>query len=102
MKKIKFFFLVTLFNLTFADKKCCETCIDDTVKYYSIPFFFKNNCGESCIKPEDYKKYKLFEPSLEIANSTSPCYDRGFKTYQETKVHGFGPLKVTIDFYKKK
>ena len=102
VRNICFLFLLTVLGLTDGQKKCCEVCSNGTEKYYSIPWLFKNNCGESCIKPEDYKKYKLFEPGLTLANSSYPCSERGYLNYEKTNIHGFGPLKVAIDFYKKK
>ena len=44
--------------------KCCKTCYNDTEKYYSIPNSAEDTCGESCIKPENYNKMKIFEPKL--------------------------------------
>ena len=61
-----------------GEEKCCDICPSGTDKYYSTPFFFKHNCGESCIKPEDYLKYKILEPALTKANSSHPCQEKGF------------------------
>jgi hypothetical protein len=84
----------------FSKKKCCDTCPEGTNKYYSLPVLSKNHCGESCIKPEDYKKFKLLEPKLTKADSETPCFDKGF-LYEETEQHGFGPIKIDVDLYKK-
>lgn len=100
INKFSFFLFLSLISLNFAENKCCEVCLNETDKYYSIPYIFKNNCGESCIRKEDYKKYKLFEPGLTLANSSTPCFSKGYKEYKYTKVHGFGKLKVAIDFYQ--
>ena len=85
-----------------ATDKCCEVCNNCTDKYYSIPPFFKNNCGESCISPDDYIKYKIFEPALTKANTSQPCYEKGFVYYVDTETHGFGPIKIVVDLYTKK
>ena len=83
----------------YFEKQCCETCPEGTDKYYSIPILMHGHCGESCIRPEDYNKYKLFEPKLTLADTNTPCVDRGF-TYEKTEQHGFGPVKVEVDLYK--
>jgi hypothetical protein len=46
-----------------SDSKCCDSCALPTVKYYSINHVFKQ-CGESCIDPKDYDKYKALEPGF--------------------------------------
>jgi len=79
-------------------QKCCDTCPEGTDKYYSIPVLSKNHCGESCIKPEDYNKFKLLEPKLTKAYSNTPCLVRGF-TYENTEQHSFGPIKIEVDLY---
>ena len=79
--------------------KCCNTCPTSTDKYYSTPMLQKHNCGESCIAPSDYDKFKLFEPGLTLAETAHPCQDKGFLTYDHTETHGAGPIKVTVDFY---
>jgi len=84
------------------NEKCCESCPSGTDKYYSIPKIFKKNCGESCIAPEDYKKIKLFEPDLTLADTAHPCEDKGFVNYVNTETHGFGPIKAELDMYTSK
>ena len=49
--------------------------------------------------PADHKKYKLFEPGLTKANSTTPCPELGYPTYDSTVTHGAGPIKMTLDLY---
>ena len=80
--------------------KCCDTCSEGTEKYYSIPIASKDHCGESCIDPNNYRKFKLLEPKLTKADSNTPCLDRGY-TYYETEKHGFGPIKIAVDLYQK-
>lgn len=81
------------------DERCCTDCSGGTEKYYSIAKLF-NNCGESCILPEDFKKYKLFEPGLTLADTNTPCFDRNYTQYLETTTHGEqGPVQATLDMY---
>ena len=49
------------------DAKCCSNCDIDGgyAKYYSIAKI-QDTCGECCMLPEDFKKYKLFEPGLKV------------------------------------
>tara|TARA_Y100001970_G_scaffold228967_1_gene283811 strand:- start:2762 stop:3925 length:1164 start_codon:yes stop_codon:yes gene_type:complete len=86
-------------NNKYFSQKCCDTCPEGTDKYYSIPVLSKNHCGESCIKPEDYNKFKLLEPKLTKADTNTPCLDRGF-IYEKTEEHAFGPIKIEVDLYK--
>lgn len=83
----------------FSKDKCCDTCPEGQDKYYSIPILNKDHCGESCIEPEHYKRYKLLEPQLTKATSDTPCLDMGY-LYQNTEQHGFGPVKIEVDLYK--
>ena len=32
---------------------------------------------------------------------SSPCRTRGFGNYSTTVTHGFGPVKITLDLYKR-
>lgn len=89
-------------NVFLNEDKCCDVCPSGTDKYYSTPFFFKHNCGESCIKPEDYIKYKILEPALTKANTSHPCQEKGYINYLETETHSFGPIKVDLDMYSNK
>ena len=83
----------------YFNNKCCETCPDGTTKYYSIPLLSKDHCGESCISPDNYYKFKILEPMLTKADTNTPCLDKGF-TYYETEKHGFGPIQIDVDLYK--
>ncbi len=83
----------------FENNMCCSSCPTGTEKYYSIPLFPKNRCGESCIDPKDYNKYHVFEPQLTKADTNTPCLDKGY-TYYTTEQHGFGPVKIGVDLYK--
>eukprot|EP01060_Flectonema_neradi_P038574 TRINITY_DN8146_c2_g1_i1.p1 TRINITY_DN8146_c2_g1~~TRINITY_DN8146_c2_g1_i1.p1 ORF type:complete len:105 (+),score=22.92 TRINITY_DN8146_c2_g1_i1:44-358(+) len=80
---------------------CCRTCEMPTEKYYSIPKY-GGHCGESCILPSEYPKYKVFEPHLEKANTSHPCDDYGFPLYWTTETHGkeIG-LPIEVDFYNR-
>jgi len=82
-----------------SQDKCCEMCTNGTEKYYSIPKHQPNYCGECCLDPNDYNKYKRFEPALTKANTSNPCQDYGFMVYEDTEIHGFGPVKVELDLY---
>ena len=81
--------------------KCCEQCFEPTEKYYSIPKNQPNNCGECCIDPNDYDRFKRFEPDLLKANTSTPCDHFGYGVYLETETHGAGPVKVELDLYTK-
>jgi hypothetical protein len=84
---------------------CCDTCNKTAglVKYYSVAEDFKDKrqqCGESCMDPKDFKTYHIFEHNLTLATTNTPCADFGFTDYVETDTHGFGPIKATLDMYK--
>jgi len=78
-------------DLYLPDKKvalkdpCCTTCTKpNETKYYSIDRT-KGLCGECCIDPKDYMKYKiLFEPGLTKADDNIPCSHHGYRTYKDT------------------
>jgi hypothetical protein len=88
-------------------EKCCEVCtVEGEEKYYSIARQWTIagpwNCGESCMRPEDYDTYLLYEPNLLPANGTNtPCLDNGYDIYLETETHGKGELEMTLDMYTK-
>ena len=82
---------------------CCKVCseADGFIKTYSIDHVF-NHCGESCIQPTDFWKYKIFEPGLTKCDhvNDTPCADHGYTNYTETETHGFPHvLTVQLDFY---
>ena len=79
--------------------KCCETCKNGEVKYYSI-VTKSETCGESCMKPSAYWFFKIFEPGMLLAQDANPCYSSGYTKFSETVSHGF-PIKINVDFYKK-
>merc|ERR1719421_750519 len=83
--------------------KCCVHCNASAglEKYFSVVKFPQRACGECCMKPSDYWKFKIFEPGLTRANASSPCRARGFGNYSSTVTHGFGPVKITLDLYKR-
>lgn len=105
-----------------SGSKCCDSCTLPAVKYYSINHAFKQ-CGESCIDPNDYDKYKMLEPGnhvlteghcrssslwwsvldltgLTLAESNLPCFDNGYVEYLETVEHGdFTPIQAEVDMY---
>merc|ERR1712110_1293941 len=80
---------------------CCAVCPEGFEKVYSI--ITKNHlCGESCLKPEDYWKYKIFEPKMQIADKPDEpiCAEHGYRHYNQTEVHGFKPLlSIKLDMY---
>merc|ERR1712166_896209 len=79
---------------------CCKACsVAGQVKYFSVDTTH-NMCGEACMKPSQYKLYKIFEPGLTLATDNTPCADHKFHTYDSTVTHGFGPVKMTLDLYK--
>ena len=82
-----------------GEEKCCESCKLPEIKYYSI---VNPRCGESCLDPKDYWKYKIFEPGMKKAESNTPCLDFNFPSYEETEIHHIGNLKVAVDLYLKK
>ncbi len=87
-------------HLSASDTPCCIKCDEENgyAKYFSVVAWNKM-CGESCIKPSDYWKFKIFEHNLTRATNNTPCADRNFTLYEKTEAHGFGPIKVSIDFY---
>merc|ERR1719473_2443511 len=78
-----------------SDDKCCTACVAPLEKYYSIDKVH-NMCGECCMDPKDFWKYKIFEPGLTNATDNNPCAEAKFTDYQSTVTHGFGPVKMTI------
>jgi len=73
-------------NNKHADQpKCCvgACATEGEEKYYSIDKIH-HMCGECCMKPSDFLKYKLFEPGLKKAANNSPCNPLGFPNYSET------------------
>ena len=86
--------------LSEGDEKCCAgACtVEGEEKFYSIDDRV-NNCGECCMKPEDYDLYHKFEKNLLPTNSTSICSDLHYNQYVDTVTHGAGPVKMTLDMY---
>ena len=84
-----------------TNEKCCSKCEDENkVKYYSIDTKH-DRCGECCMNPKYYKIFKIFESGLTLADNDSPCEAFKYSVYENTETHGFGPIKVTLDKYKK-
>ena len=84
---------------------CCKVCgaTDDEIKTYSIDTKH-GHCGEACIHPNDFWKYKIFEPGLTKCDkgNATPCADNGYTNYTSTDTHGFpGVLSIQLDFYDK-
>jgi hypothetical protein len=77
-------------------EKCCTSCLLPEVKYLSLR---NNKCGEACINPNNYNRIKIFEPTLELATTNTPCADQSFTEYNGTVTHGIGSLKATLDMY---
>ena len=82
---------------------CVGACKPPLEKYYSIAkdLFGHVNCGECCMDPKDYKLYHFFEKNLTKANDDFFCKHQGYTEYESTPTHGFGPIKMTLDLYKK-
>ena len=88
-------------NLKFLENDpalCCQTCEGAQEKYYSIDPIF-NLCGECCMKPSWFWVYKIFEWSLNKAETNSPCADRDYTIYKNTPTHGVYPITMTLDLY---
>uniref|UniRef100_A0A7S2TMJ0 Uncharacterized protein n=1 Tax=Lotharella oceanica TaxID=641309 RepID=A0A7S2TMJ0_9EUKA len=87
-------------NITDADGPCCTSCDAEGgfEKYYSIDKLH-GFCGECCMKPKDFPKYKIFEPGLQKANDSTPCADFHYHNYTKTVTHGFWKIKMTLDLY---
>ena len=81
------------------DEPCCNSClVEGEEKYFSVDTR-ADLCGESCMTPSDFPKYKIFEKGLEKADKDNMCESLGYPVYTETEVHGFGPIKATVDMY---
>jgi hypothetical protein len=94
---------MTLKNNTAKDQPmCCKNACtkEGDSKYYSIDKIH-HMCGEACMPPSDFLKYKLFEPGLKLATTDNMCDYLKYGEYVETETHGFGPIKMTVDLYKK-
>jgi hypothetical protein len=76
--------------------KCCTSCSLPLIKYFSLS---NHRCGEACLDPKDYVKYKIFEPGLTKAETNSPCPDRNYPVYNGTYTHEALGLKGTFDMY---
>ena len=81
---------------SFLYAKCCTSCSLPTVKYYSLA---QGRCGESCIDPKDFFKYKVFEFNLKKATTPAPCSDYGYKIYNGTVTHSAVVINATLDLY---
>jgi len=89
-------FLITNIHKNNLQEKCCTSCSIPYVKYYSLA---QGRCGESCLDPKDYFKYKVFEFNLTKAITNTPCSDYGYKIYNGTHTHSAGVIKATLDLY---
>ena len=91
-----------LISVVSAIDPCCEICPEGQIKAWSVNKMF-GMCGESCMEPKDYWKYKIFEPGMQKANSTTEavCEELGYGVYRSTEVHGIPHIfDVTVDLYK--
>jgi hypothetical protein len=81
---------------------CCKNACtkDGDEKYYSIDKIH-HMCGEACMPPSQYLKYKLFEPGLTKATTDNMCDSLSYNEYVETETHGFANIKMTVDLYRK-
>merc|ERR1712216_982678 len=87
---------------------CCEACTLPLTKYISVDHGFGHApfCGETCIDPKDFWKYKIFESNLTISTVEHPCAHqytpdgRFYSVYNSTVTHGVpGVFSVTLDLY---
>jgi hypothetical protein len=88
-------------GLVRGDGECCLTCEAPLIKYYSVDEPH-GHCGESCMDPNSFDTFKIFEPNLTIADGSTgykSCADLGWPIYRETVTHGVWPLRVTLDLY---
>ena len=51
------------------------------------------------MNPKWYYLYKIFEPSLQKADTNTPCKDFKYSTYKETETHGALGITMTLDLY---
>ena len=82
---------------------CSKCTVEGEEKFWSIDDRF-NQCGEACMKPEDYDKFHKFEKNLLPADNTNtPCCDNGYCMYKQTTSHGpdGSSLSMTFDMYDK-
>merc|ERR1712086_262630 len=87
-----------------AGEKFCTDCVAPEVKYFSVdvPHGF---CGETCINPNKYFIFKVFERNLTKATDNTPCMEQftptggHYTNYTSTVTHGVPGLKVTLDLY---
>ena len=92
-----------------VSEPCCTTCQAPLVKFISVDHGFGHPpfCGETCLNPNRYGIYHLFEPNLTKAENIShPCAHqyspdgRKYSHYNSTITHGWpGVLSVTLDLY---
>ena len=90
-------------------KPCCATCVPPFYKYISVDHGFGHPpfCGETCLEPNKYNIYHIFESNLTKApNISNPCAHEytpnghKYSVYNQTVTHGWsGLLSVTLDLY---
>jgi hypothetical protein len=80
---------------------CCKVCSDDKIKTYSVDAPH-GHCAESCIPPNKFDLYKLFERNLTRSktNNETSCANNGYAAYWMTEEHGIPRiLQVEVDMY---
>ena len=91
-----------------SQPKCCVgECPAPLEKYYSVDHIF-NKCGECCMHPKDFWKFKIFEFGLTKAKTNSPCADikspfksqGNYSKYYQTVTHGTKMLNMPLDMYE--
>ena len=90
-------------------KPCCRVCLSPKAKYISVDHGFGHPpfCGETCLEPDKYNVYHIFERNLtKAANVSNPCAHEytpnghKYSVYNSTVTHGWpGVLSVTLDLY---
>ena len=84
-----------------AGGRCCEACdVEGEVKYHSVDEPH-HHCGECCMKPSQYKLFKIFEWNLTLSEGNTPCQDLGWPAYDTTVSHGVWPVKMTLDLFNR-
>lgn len=105
--RIALFVIAVIVSSVAAEPKCCAgPCKAPYEKYYSVDHIF-NRCGECCMLPKDFWKYKIFEIGLTKAKTDTPCADTkspfknqgDYTVYESTVTHGTKLLNMTLDMY---
>merc|ERR1711959_228025 len=91
-------------SILVEDSPCCKSCTEPEEMYYSVdvPHGF---CGQTCMNPNKFWIYKIFESNLTKANDNTPCPEQftphggHYTNYTSTVTHGVPGLSITLDLY---